>query len=185
MAGQLFDARRPGAGHGLVGRDVDPLDPHRVVDGLQSHHHLNGRAVRVGDEVGRQAVGDPVAVHFRHHEGDAVVHAELRRVVDHDRAGIGSARGVVGGNAAACGEQRHLRVGEIEVVEHLHGARPAADLEALARGPLAGEQANVVDRKRPLVENLAHGLADCAGGADDRDVQFLHRQLPEASRGQR
>ena len=40
-----------GAGNRLIGRDHDPLDLGAVVQRLQRHDELGGRAVRVGDDV--------------------------------------------------------------------------------------------------------------------------------------
>jgi hypothetical protein len=47
---QLVHAFLAGAGDRLIGRDDDALDL-GVVQRLQRHHQLRGRAVRVGDDV--------------------------------------------------------------------------------------------------------------------------------------
>ena len=50
LAVELVHAVLAGAGHGLVGGDDDALDRGAVVQRLQSHDELGGRAVRVGDD---------------------------------------------------------------------------------------------------------------------------------------
>ena len=39
---ELLHGPAPGAGDGLIGRDVDAFDAGDVVQGLERHHHLNG-----------------------------------------------------------------------------------------------------------------------------------------------
>ena len=47
---QLVHRLLAGARDRLVGRDHDALDPRHVVQRLQRHDHLDGRAVRIGDD---------------------------------------------------------------------------------------------------------------------------------------
>ena len=174
LRSEFLDSRCPGAGHGLVGRDVDAFDADGIVDGLQRHHHLNGRTVRIRDDVGGQPVRDAMAVDLRHDKRNSVVHAELRGVVDHHRPGVRGPGRMVGRDGTAGRKQRDLRVGEVEIIEDLHRARLAPDLEALAGRTLAGQEAHVVDRESAFVEDFPHGFAHRACGAGDRNVQLLH-----------
>src|SRR4029079_13347524 len=89
---QLFDGFAPRAGYGLIGRDVDALDAHGIVDRLQHDQHLDGRAIRVRDDAARLVLGDRMRVHFGHDERDVVLIAKLGSVVDYDAAGRGGLR---------------------------------------------------------------------------------------------
>ena len=60
----------PGARDGLVGGDDDALDPRPVVQRLQRHHHLRGRAVGVRDDHLVAVALDRLGVHFRHDQRD-------------------------------------------------------------------------------------------------------------------
>ena len=55
-----------GAGHRLIGRDHDALDPGLVMQRLQRHHELRGRAVRIGDDALLAEARDRVGIHLRH-----------------------------------------------------------------------------------------------------------------------
>ena len=174
LAGQFGDAGGAGAGDRLIGGDVDALDARRIVNGLERHRHLNGRTVGIGDDVGADAVGDALVVHLGNHQRDAVVHAELGSVVDHHGTGLGGARRVLAGDRPAGGEQGDLRVGEIEVVQRLHGNELVAHLQALAGGAFARQERHGVVGEAPLVEDFAHRFAHRAGGADDGDIRLFH-----------
>ena len=101
----------------LVGRDDDPLDPRAVVQRLQRHHHLRGRAVGVGDDVLGGVALDRVRVHLRHDQRHLGVVAVERRVVDHDAAGLGGDRRVLLRRVRTDGEERDVPAGEVEAVE--------------------------------------------------------------------
>ena len=73
---QLVHARLAGAGDRLVGRDDDPLDRRRVVQRLQRHHHLRGRAIRVGDDVLAPIEVDRLGIHLGHDQRHVRVHPE-------------------------------------------------------------------------------------------------------------
>ena len=64
---QLVHRLLAGARDRLVGRDDDAPDPRRVVQGLEDNHHLDRRAVGVGDDA-LLCVRDRVRVDLRHHE---------------------------------------------------------------------------------------------------------------------
>src|SRR6185312_8620512 len=51
LLGQLLDGLTTGAGDGLVSSHADALDPDGVVDRLERHDELDGRAVGVGDDI--------------------------------------------------------------------------------------------------------------------------------------
>jgi hypothetical protein len=68
---QLVHALLAGARHGLIGRHHHPLDPRAVVQRLQRHHHLRGRAVGVRDDVLVLVAIDRVGIHLGHDQRDA------------------------------------------------------------------------------------------------------------------
>src|SRR6476469_7808945 len=47
-----------------------------------------------------------------------------------------------------------------------------------ARGPGRGEEADLLDRELPLLEDLAHGDADLTGRADHAEPDGPHRPVP-------
>ena len=110
---QLVHARLAGAGHRLVGRDDDALDLRRVVERLQRHDQLRGRAIRVGDDVLLAIAGDRFGVHLGHDQRHVRVHPVERAIVDHRAAGL---RGLghidlrdfrAGGEQARCPSRRN------------------------------------------------------------------------------
>ena len=91
---QLVHARLARAGNRLVGRDDDALDRRGVVQRLQRHDHLRGRAIGVGDDVLGAIAGDRLRIHFGHDQRHVRVHPVERAIVDHRAAGRGGARRV-------------------------------------------------------------------------------------------
>ncbi len=75
---QLVHAVLPRARHRLIGGDDDARDLRRVVDRLQCHDHLRGRAVGIGDDVACLVPVDRLRVHFGHDQRHVGVHAVER-----------------------------------------------------------------------------------------------------------
>ena len=73
---QFVHAGFPGAGDRLIGRDDHPFDFGRIVQRLQRHHHLRGRAIRVGDDVLPPVAVDRLRVHLGHDQRHVRVHPE-------------------------------------------------------------------------------------------------------------
>ena len=75
-----------GARHRLIGRDHDALDRGLVVQRLQRHDELRGRAVRIGDDVllGKPATASAFTSGTISGTSGSMRHA--RRIVDHDGA---------------------------------------------------------------------------------------------------
>ena len=117
---QLVHPLLAGAGHRLVGRHHHALDAELVVQRLQRHHHLDGGAVRVGDDVALAEVAQRLRVHLRHHQRDVGLHAELAGVVDHHAAGGGGARRVHGRDRGAGREQADVPAAEVEGLQVPH-----------------------------------------------------------------
>ena len=184
LPGQFPQAAGAGAGDRLIGGDVDALDAHGVVDGLQRHHHLNGGAVGVGDDFAVAEAFDALRVHLRHHQGHIVLKAELGGVVDDHAAGRRRLGREFGGQRPAGGKQADPRLGEVELVKALHPHRLAPKLQALAFRALAGQQEQPVHGKVPLLKNLQQGLSDRARGPGDGhvDLPLAHGASAEDSR---
>ena len=75
------------ARRGLVGGHDDPLDPRQVVQRLERHHHLDGRAVGVGDDAAGD-VAQGVGVDLGDDQRHLGVHAPGAGVVDDDGTGL-------------------------------------------------------------------------------------------------
>ena len=69
------------------------LDVAQLFEGFQGNHHHDGGAVGVGNDAARTRQGI-FGVAFRHHQGNVFVHAEGRRVVDHDSAKLRDVFGI-------------------------------------------------------------------------------------------
>ena len=190
LAPQFLHRLPPGAGHGLVGGDIDSTDTRLAMDRRQCDDHLDGRAIRVGDDARVRGIVERrqcVGVHFRHDQRHLRVHPEMRGVVDdHCPGGRGTRR--MGRRYRAAGrEEREIDPGEIEPVEHLHAQSPVAVGDLLACRPRAGQRHQPADRKTALDEQLQQHFADGAGGADHGDVvgPFRHsmqlRFIPRAA----
>ena len=167
---QLVHAFLAGAGHRLIGRDHDPLDPGRVVQGLQRRDQLDGRAVGVGDDVLLLGVLDRVGVHLGHDQGHVGVLAEGRGVVDHDGAGLADLFGPGARDLAAGRHQDQIDLGEVELFDVLafDGLVAERDLDPL--GLARGDGVDFIDGEFQLLEDVQHFAAHIARGPDDRDA---------------
>ena len=137
-------AARPAPGGRLIGRHHHPLDAGEVVQRLQRHHHLDRRAVRVGDDVALLVVGDRLRIDLGHDQRHVGLHAELRGVVDHDGTRLGRARRELRRHLGAGRGQHDIDAAEIVGVEVL-------DLEdvVLAKRNLLAERARGGEAPRP------------------------------------
>ena len=158
-----FDA---GAGHRLVGRDDQALDPGRVVDRLERDHQLHRRAVRVGDDA---LVGvERLRVDLGDDERDLGVAAPGGGVVDHD-APASTKRGAHSREVVAPAEKIAMSkpwiVSSVSAwtISPPSSSRPAERSEANGTISRAGKLA--------LAQLLEHHGADGAGGAHDGDAQ--------------
>ena len=75
------------SGNSLIGADNDPFDLIFIMDRLQGHHHLNGRAIRVGDNA--LVPVDILRIDFRDDQRNGGIHAPGGTVVDHHSTGSG------------------------------------------------------------------------------------------------
>ena len=126
--------------------------------------------------IGRRAAHVPVEVDLADHQRHVGVLAPGRRVVDHDDPGRGEPRRLHPRHRRARGEQGDVEAGRV-------GGRGVLDLDLLAaeRQLRPAERAEAKNRTAgrgevALLEQLAHDLADLAGGADHSD----RRPLPSA-----
>ena len=160
-----------GARNGLVGADVDPLDSNGVVDGLQGDQHLDGRAVRVGDDAAVAVVGDLRRVDLGHDERDVVLVAELGGVVDHDATRGGRLRRVDRRHAGPRGEQADLRAGEVELGQVTDRNVAALKPDRLAGRAAARQGVELAHRELALLQDLDHRLAHCTRRTHHRHVE--------------
>ncbi len=167
---QFVHAFLAGARRRLIGRHHDALDDDGVVDRLQRHHHLDGRAVRVGDDAAALVAGDRLGVDLGHDQRHVGVHPPVRRVVDHDRAGLGRARAVLGRHLGARRAQHDVDALEVEFRQVLDFQdRFVAERRLLADRTGGSQRNNVIGREISLGQDLQHFATDIAGRADDGD----------------
>jgi hypothetical protein len=170
---QFLDGLLAGAGHRLVGADVDAGDADGIVDRLERDQHLDRRAVRVGDDAAVLVLGDRLRIDLRHHQRDVVVVAELRGVVDHHAAGRRRLGRVHRRHRGARREQADLHLREIELGEVLDHQHAITELHPAARGTAAGHGIDLADREFALREDLQHGLADRTRRTHHRHIVLL------------
>src|SRR5690606_14238698 len=145
LSEELVHAFLACARYRLIGRHHHAADRHEIVQRLQGDHHLDGGAVRVGDDVPRRIAGERLGVDLRHHQRHVRLHPELRGVVDYDAAGFGSPWGVNGGDLRAGRKEPDVHAAEIELGEipHLEGL-VLAERYFLADRVLGGERHYIV-----------------------------------------
>ena len=156
----------------LVGRHDDALHAGGLVDRPHGDRQDGGGAVGVGDDA--VMVGEIARIDLGHDQRRVGVHAEGRRIVDHD--------------AARCLGGRHERAAargagaEESDVDALEGTgrqlfdlvRFALEFQGLADRARRGEQLQGGDREVPSLEDAEDFHSDRAGGADNGDVLGVH-----------
>ena len=166
---ELVHRLAAGAGDRLIGRDDDALDAREIVQRLQRHHHLDGRAIGIGDDAALLELPDRLRIDLGHHERHVLVHAEVRGVVDDDGARLGGARRVHGRDLGARREQRDVDAAKVEFVEVLDlEDRILAERHLAAGRALGGHGMDLGGGKGTLGEDAQHLASDRAGGADHR-----------------
>ena len=131
---QLVHRLLAGAGDRLVGRDHHALDRGAVVQRLQRHDELGGRAVRVGDDVLlAEAPASPSAFTSGTTSGTSGSIAPGRGIVDDDAALGADLRRPFLRDGAARRHEADVRVGKIVVLERLALERPVAERDLRAR----------------------------------------------------
>ena len=166
LAEQLVHRRLARAGHRLVGRHHHALDGRGVVQRLQRHHQLGGRAVRVGDDAFLDAMLQHVRVHFRHHQRHLAIHAPVRGIVDHQRAVIGDLRRPFLGHRRAGRHQADVGVAEIEMLQRLHLEDLVAERHRGADRAGGGDRHHFAGGEFPLRQHIQHFAADISCRAD-------------------
>ena len=167
-----------GAGDGLIGRHHDALDRRLVVQRLEGHDELGGRAVRVGDDVLLGEALHRVGVHFRHDQRNVAVVAEGRGVIDHDAALGADLRRPLLRHLAAGRHQADVGVGEIIVLEGFDLERLVAERDFRPDRTAGGKRNDLIRGKAPLGEDVEHFAAHIARGTDDGDL-VAHVVSPE------
>ena len=107
---ELMNALLAGPRDRLIGGDDHAAHSGGIVQWLERDHHLDRRAVGVGDDPA--VLGDIVGVDLRHDQGNVGVHAEGARVVDDDRAGGCGDRAPLPRNAGRRARKHNLDTSE-------------------------------------------------------------------------
>ena len=165
LRGQFINRFLAGAGHGLVCRDVDARDAHRILDRLQSNQHLDGRAVWVGDDATVLVLRDGMRVHFRHHQWNIFVITEMRGVIDHHATGCRGERRIFFRHAAARREQADLRLGKVKPLHVNNSDFLAVKCHRRTCRTAGGQRIKIAHRKLALLQNSQHRLAHRASRA--------------------
>ena len=165
---QLGHGRSAGARSGLVGRHHHASDGRQIVQRLQSHHHLNGGAVRVRDNA--VVPGHILRIHLGHYQRHVLVHAEGAGVVDHHGAGGGNRLAHGLGHAGTRREQ-----GNVYALEGLGGH--------LLHGQLAGGHQAAALEGHLLARRTGTGQRTHLSRREINVVQHTQKLLPHRTRG--
>ena len=147
---QLVHGVLAGAGDGLIGRHHHALDGGAVVQGLQRHHQLHGRAVGVGDDVLLGVAGHRVGVHLGHDQRHVLVVAPGRGVIDDDAALGGDLGRPLLGHRAAGRHQAEVDLGEVEGLQVLAFERCVAERDLHADRAARRQRVHLVDGELAL-----------------------------------
>ena len=156
---QLVDALLAGAGDGLVGGDHHALQARGLVQRLQDHDQLDGRAIRVGDDAapaGLERQLDGPRVHLGDDQRHVGVHAERGRIVHHPGAGASGIRGELAGDGRAGREERDVHAVERLGPQAADGQLLTAELQLVAFAALGSERHQLGHREFPVLEHLEH-----------------------------
>ena len=102
---QLGNRLHPSSGDRLVGRNYDALDS-IFAQGCQGHEHLDGRAVRIGNDL--ILSGKYIGIDLRDNQFFGRIHTPSRRVIHHDGTHLGKLRRPLLGGIPTGGEQSHI-----------------------------------------------------------------------------
>ncbi len=140
------------------------------MNGFKRHHHLDRRAVRVGDDVARRIVRYAFWVHLTHHQGNVVVVTKVRGIVHHDTALSRCLRSKFGGNRAACREQADLGIAKIEFIQALNLHRLTVELQSLTCRALRRQERKLSHGKFTFLQDVDQSLAHCSGRPGYRHI---------------
>ncbi len=154
------------------------------MDRLQNHHHLNGRTIRIGNNILFGILADGMGIHLRNHQGNLGIHAEGTCVVNDDTplpCGNGSE---LFANGSTSGKKPDLNTFERVLVQNLDTHILSIKLEALTRASFGCQQLDLLDRKFSLLQNANHLISYGAGSSDHSDVKrpFCHENPPDVPR---
>ncbi len=142
-----------------------------VVQRLQRHDELGGRAIGVGDDVALGEAGDGIGVHFRHDQRHVGIITEGGGVIDHDAALRADLRRPLLGDRTAGRHEADVGVGEVVVLQRLHLQHLVAEGDLRGRPTGARPAATTSEISKPaLGEDGEHFAAHIARGTDDGDL---------------
>jgi hypothetical protein len=127
---QVAAADQAGAAGGLVGADHDPADPRGVVQRLDRHDHLRGRAVGAGDDP--LVFADVLGIHLGDHQRHGGIHPPVAALVDHDRAALDRLGNEIAGRLVGRAGNRQIHPLEGRRLELLHQVLLSGKTDLLA-----------------------------------------------------
>ena len=186
LISQSPDARHARTRDGLVGGNLQPLQPSLVVQGLEHRHRGHGRAVRIGDDPlgGAEHI---LRVDFADHQGNLGILTPGRGIVHDDGSGCGHLGGVFARHRGTCREQGDVQAGEVGAGSVFDDHLGSGPRQGLSCRPGRREESNLVYREAALSQQGPHDPADLTGGTE---YSYTHGAKPtdrrnEARRGAR
>ena len=167
LAFKFVHAGGSGTAGGLIGCHMHPSDWRKAVYRVESHHHLDCGAVRIGNYVSRslQSIG---TVDFGHNQRHIGVHAESARIVNHYRAARCYDIGIFARHARSGRHKSEIEVGKVRCIggENTHRlCYTTAEAICAACATLRAEETEFVYGKVVFRQNTQKFLPNGAGCA--------------------
>ncbi len=186
---QFIDGLLAGTRHRLIGGHHNASNAEFPVDRIQGDHHLNRRAVGIGDDSLLRILGHGVRVDLGHYQRNLGVHAPGARVVDHDATVLGGMRSESLAGTAAGRKKRDVDALERSFGQLLDFDGVSPELQLAPDGARRRQQGQTLDRKVHLLETGDHLVADRPGRSNHSHVKLFRshfippeHQIPPASR---
>ena len=172
LLAQFLHRLSAGPGHRLIGRHHHPLDARRIVNRLERHDHLDGRAIWIGNDTAIFIVCDLLRIDFGHDQRDvgrirkqAVLSTTTAPALDRDRSELG-AHATAGGEEPDIDPLKESSVRTSTLI-------PFPLNEGIVRPISRRLKAAVRPPGTRAPPTPPHLLADGAGGAHDCNIVVL------------
>ena len=141
------------------------------MDGCQGHHHLDGGAVGVGDDV--RIFVDGVGIDFRNDQRHIFFHAPGGAVVDNKGALFGKAWRILFRCRCSCREDGDVGAGCDGIIYTDHFICFALENDFLAHGAFRGGDNQFINLNFLFIKHLKHLRANQSGGPNHCDFHIF------------
>ena len=139
------------------------LDMREFLNRLQAHCHDDGSTVGISDDTFAtllESLRDVVRIEFGYNQRYALVHAEGRRVVNHDRSMTGDILCILLGHRATCRNESNIYpLEEVAMLKQFYGVFFAAESICSARRACGAKKSKGSNRELALSQNVEQFLS--------------------------